>query len=116
MFDHSVVNAMAAICTVLMVKRQSLTLFGRMKMLDRNVITAMAGNRFISITFVKKDGSTRTINGRFGVVKHLKGGYNTTEHLKHYVTIYSVADKGYRNINLNTIKRIKTQGKIIDVA
>jgi len=66
-------------------------------MLNLNTILASANNRFVTVTFKKKDGTIRTINGRFGVTKHLKGGVRTVP--DHYLVIYSIADKGYRAID-----------------
>ena len=68
--------------------------------------------KIFSVKFVKKDGSLRYMTCRTGVKKHLKGGINTVKHIPKYLTVYSVQDKGYRNINLKTIKEIKGNNSI----
>jgi hypothetical protein len=73
-----------------------------------NVLESTAG-RFVTVTFTKKDGTLRTINGRTGVIKHLKGGKSTIDRSK-YIVLYSNADDGYRCINKDTIKSIVFAG------
>ena len=68
--------------------------------------------KIFSVSFIKKDGSIRNMTCRKGVKKYLKGGKNTVSHISKYVTIYSINDKGYRNINTNTLKQVKGSGKI----
>jgi hypothetical protein len=78
------------------------------------LIKKIIGTRFFSVTFTKKDGTERTINARLGVKKHLKGGeksYNNNDF--NYLTVYSVKDKGYRTVNLDTIKEIKLNNRTI---
>jgi len=75
-----------------------------------NVI--LDNNRFFTITFVKKDGSLRTINGRLGVKKYLKGGKATLDANK-FLIVYSMADGGYRAINKSTIVSIKQDGILL---
>lgn len=75
-------------------------------------IRSIVGNKIFSAVFTKKNGDTRVMLCRLGVKKHLKGGekkYNT-ERLD-YLTVYDLANKGYRTINLNTLKQIKSGGK-----
>ena len=81
-------------------------------MLHLDSIAAEAGNKFVTITFIKKDGSERTINGRFGVKKYLNGGKSTLDPEK-YLTIYSLADEGYRAINRETILRVAIGGVVV---
>ena len=38
-----------------------------------------SSGKFLTIDFIKKDGTPRTINGRLGVTKYLKGGARTTD-------------------------------------
>lgn len=65
------------------------------------LILSSAG-RFVTVEFLKKDGSLRTLTGRLGVTKHLKGGVSTLDPAK-FITIYDVVNKGYRAINRSTI-------------
>ena len=78
----------------------------------KQLIAKQLADKFASITFVKKDGTVRKINGRMGVTKDLKGGVNTTAKFGQYLTIYSLRDKGYRNINLETVQRIAARGQV----
>lgn len=75
-----------------------------------NVI--LDNNRFFTISFIKKDGSLRTINGRLGVTKYLKGGNSTLDSNK-FLTVYSLADKSYRAINKASIISIKQDGLLL---
>ena len=59
-------------------------------------------NGFVTVTFLKKDGSQRKMNCRMGVTKHLKGGTSTLD-AGQYVTVYDMASAGYRAINRDTI-------------
>jgi hypothetical protein len=70
----------------------------------------MSNGKFVSITFIKKDGSIRVLNGRLGVTKYLKGGVSTLDP-EQYITIFDVVKKGYRAINRNTIQSITLEGE-----
>ena len=70
-------------------------------MFIESVLKATSG-KFFTVVFIKKDGSTRTMNCRLGVTKHLKGGVSNLNP-KQYLTVYDVQSKGYRAINLETI-------------
>jgi hypothetical protein len=72
-------------------------------MLD-DLILASAG-RFVTVTFTKKSGELRTLTGRMGVTKHLKGGVSTLDSTK-FITIFDMVNKGYRAINRETIKSV----------
>ena len=75
-----------------------------------HVLLASDG-RFVRVTFIKKDGSTRVLNGRLGVKKHLAGGVSTLDAEK-FVTIYDVQNKGYRAVNRETIQEVAIDGVI----
>jgi hypothetical protein len=70
--------------------------------------------RIFSVQFIKKDGSQRKMTCRQGVKKHLRGGINTTRHIKKYLTVFSINDKGYRTVNLETIKQVKGAGQVFN--
>jgi hypothetical protein len=72
-------------------------------MLDE-LILGSAG-RFVTVVFEKKDGSIRTLTGRMGVTKWLKGGKSTLD-AEQYITIYDVVNKGYRAINRDSIMSV----------
>lgn len=64
--------------------------------------------KFFTVKFVKKDGTLRQSNGRFGVKKYLKGGTNkVTRYDNTYDTTFDVKVMGYRTINLHTIVSVR---------
>lgn len=68
--------------------------------------------KFVTVDFIKKDGTLRTINGRLGVTKYLKGGKSNLD-ANQFITIYSMADKGYRAIDRETIQSVTIEGVTI---
>lgn len=75
-----------------------------------NIIEESNG-KFVSVVFTKKDGTLRSLNGRIGVVKHLKGGKSTVDHDK-YLVLFDVINGGYRCVNRETIQRVTVDGII----
>lgn len=57
---------------------------------------------FLTVRFVKKDGSVRTMHCRLGVKKHLKGGTSTLNP-EQFLTVWDLNAKGYRAINRDTV-------------
>jgi hypothetical protein len=87
-----------------------------MKTLEKKLLLDFLGNKIFTATFTKKDGSLRVMNCRLGVKKHLKGGqksYNDDDF--NYLTVFDLNKKAYRTININTLKQIKANGKIIEL-
>ena len=82
-----------------------------MLIISKNEVSRIAGNKFITVSFLKKNGEARTINGRLHVKKYLKGGDNPNTRNDAFLIIYSMRDKGYRTINLDTVFRIAASGK-----
>ena len=73
----------------------------------KQLIKDTKGN-FFTVTFIKKDGSTRVMNARLGVKKYLKGGelpYDADE--KGLIPVYDMKKGDYRMVNVNTIKNLK---------
>lgn len=62
--------------------------------------------KILSVTFIKKDGTERTLHGRLGVTKHLKGGTSSVDHGR-YILLYDLDNAGYRCVNRETITRVK---------
>jgi len=78
-----------------------------------NTFAAIAANtngKFFTVTFKKKDGSTRIMNCRTGVTKALKGGTCTVDKSK-YLVVYDMGCKAYRSINKDTITNISVAGE-----
>jgi hypothetical protein len=71
-----------------------------------------ASNKFMTVTFMKKDNTVRTINGRLNVKKYLRGGRATVDTDK-FLVLYSVADQGYRAVNKDSILSIAVDGVVI---
>jgi hypothetical protein len=64
--------------------------------------------KFFTVTFIKKDGSTRVMNARLGVKAYLKGGelpYDPES--KGLIPVYDVKTGDYRMVNVNTITKLK---------
>jgi hypothetical protein len=68
--------------------------------------------KFLTVTFVKKNGEIRVLNGRLGVTKHLKGGKCTLDKSK-FIIIYDQQNAGYRSINRESILSVSCQGVVI---
>ena len=63
--------------------------------------------KFFSVIFTKKNGEVRHMVARTGVKSYLRGGSNRVSHLPHLMTVFDVQKLEYRNINLNTVSKIK---------
>jgi hypothetical protein len=72
-------------------------------------IVASSKGRFVSVRFVKKDGTIRTMVCRLGVTKHLKGGKTTLDPSK-YLIVFDVIKGEYRAINKDTILSVTFGG------
>lgn len=75
------------------------------------------GSKFFGVTFIKKDGTERTLNGHVRKVQGCDGS-NTTAHFEKYVTIVlNTKDKNgkeqFRNVNTETIKALSIGGRRI---
>lgn len=78
--------------------------------MDLAKVIECSEGRFFTVEFVKKDGITiRTLNGRLGVEKYLKGGDCTLDRTK-FVIVYDVQARGYRAVNRETIISVKIDG------
>ena len=77
--------------------------------MDLAKVIECSDGRFFTVEFVKKDGSTRILNGRLGVEKYLKGGECTLDRTK-FVIVYDVQAKGYRAVNRETILSVRIDG------
>lgn len=66
--------------------------------------------KFISVTFTKKDGTIRKLNGRLGVTKYLHGGKCTLN--DNFIILWDAKACGYRAVNKDTILTVRSQGYI----
>ncbi len=74
---------------------------------------AQSKGKFITINFIKKDGTTRKLNGRIGVTKYLKNGTATVD-LDKYLIVYDTLNAGYRSVNKDTIVSVTCEGLTIN--
>jgi hypothetical protein len=68
-----------------------------------------SNGKMITVSFVKKDGSSRILNGRLGVKKYIKGS-SLNKNSNEYITVYDVQNKGYRSVNRDTIVAVRCNG------
>jgi hypothetical protein len=76
-----------------------------------------SNGRFLTVLFTKLDKTERTMNGRFGVSKGVKGtAKKPTAHSGNpYKTLYEAPTDNFRHINLETISEIRMGGKVYKV-
>lgn len=72
-------------------------------------LISAAGGGFFAVTFIKKDGTIRTMNCRSGVIKGTKGGTSTLNP-EQYFTVYDVQKQAHRAINKDTILSVRVNG------
>jgi hypothetical protein len=66
------------------------------------------GNKIFSVTFIKKDGSTRRMVARLGVRKGVKGvGMSFSPSEKNLMVVFDMHKRAFRMINLETIVELK---------
>lgn len=79
------------------------------KTLD-SIIKNTAG-RILTVSFIKKNGQSRSITGRVGVKHHGKpSSHRMDSSRKAFILIYSMRDRGFRRIDLSQIVSIKADG------
>lgn len=72
-----------------------------------------SNGKFFTVTFLNKQNTARTINGRLKAPATKSGKNNATA--LGYITMYSNKDKGYRNVNSQTVQELKINGSIYNV-
>ena len=88
-------------------------------------MAAMSGNvldaiikqtqgRITTISFIKDDGTSRTITGRVGVKHQGKpSGHRMDSARRAFFLIYSMRDRGFRRIDVERVISIRTEGLYI---
>jgi hypothetical protein len=66
---------------------------------------AAKGTKFATVTFIKKDGSTRVKNGLFKPLSHIKGTGRGTP--KGYIAIYSPNEKKWGMFRDDMVVEVK---------
>lgn len=64
--------------------------------------------KVFTCTFTKKDGTTRKLLGQLGV--NASDTPSTTAKLENYITVYDVENRGFRNVNLDTVVEYRCIG------
>lgn len=81
---------------------------------QKRAILDQAKGTYFSVLFEKKDGSLREMVGKKWEAKHLRGklGENVNP-VAHKPELYTMAENGvgFRNVNLNTLKKAVVRGK-----
>ena len=67
--------------------------------------------KFFGVTFVKKDGSIRDMTCRTGVAKHLKVGGMKLYNYNNLIVVFDVQINDYRNVNIDTLKSLRANGR-----
>jgi hypothetical protein len=88
-------------------------------MTEKDAINALttAKGKFMTVTFLKKDGSTRRMRCRTGVKRYVKGVGSplgtAANRLKKYklITVYDLDKAGYRSIPVDRVISVKAGGK-----
>ena len=78
--------------------------------MNNNILKSMIKNtngKFFTCFFVKKDGTLRKMTARVGVKKGLANNGFVREEKENLVRVYDMTAKGYRTINLDTLKSFK---------
>jgi len=82
--------------------------------LIKNLLIANEG-KFFSVTFKKKDGTIRKLNGRLGVHFQKKLQKPTTSNHYKYIVVYDMQKQAYRNVNMDTVQSLTMLGKHFEV-
>lgn len=76
----------------------------------RAIKTVQDAGQPFAVTFVKSDGSLRTMQAQFGIREGLKGGKKSTAGNPDLYTVYDLDAKGYRTFDINRLQRIQGEG------
>jgi hypothetical protein len=68
-----------------------------------------SNGKMLTVSFIKKDGALRILNGRLGVTKYIKGS-TLKKNSNDYITVYDVQNKGYRSVSRDTIVAVRCNG------
>lgn len=74
-------------------------------------LALIADGKFFGLEFTKRDGSTRHMQARLGVTRHLAGGTKAYDDVaKGIVTVFSTDAGGYRSVRLDSIRAMTVRG------
>jgi len=72
--------------------------------MNTTLLNIIESGKICKVEFTKKDGTTGVVHGRTGVHKHTQGMQRTSDPAQ-YIMFYDF-NKGYRNVNKNTITKV----------
>lgn len=78
-------------------------------------ILESTNGKVFTVEFIKKDKSLRVMTARTGVKKHLFGGVSTIKDKEYLFGCFDMQTGGYRCINLDTLRKVKANGKEYEV-
>ena len=81
-----------------------------MNLKNKRAMVEATNGKFFTVSFYKKDGTLRELNGRLKVTKHLRGGESTIVYKENLITIFDREIGQYRNVNLDKLVSFKFQG------
>ena len=64
-------------------------------------------NLFFSITFTKKDGTVRTLNGQFRKYNPVPNSKHSHTIADNFIFVWDLVNKGWRQVNLDTLINFK---------
>jgi hypothetical protein len=75
------------------------------------VLNEISDGQICTITFVKKNGDVRVMNGRVGVKKGVKGvGHKFNPADKGLLQFFDIQIQQHRFVNINTLLSVKANG------
>ena len=89
---------------------------------EKRAILAAAGNRFVAVTFIKKDGTVRRMSVHPTAIRaHVKGAgasevaqvaaQRRAENNPHLLNVWDAKARAPRSVNLDTVLRIAADGR-----
>jgi hypothetical protein len=82
-------------------------------MSDDEIREIIGTGKFVSVGFIKADGSKRILTGRSGVKKNLKGGtLGYSREVTRTLGLYEGANEEYRSIRIDRIVYFKAEKKV----
>lgn len=73
---------------------------------------SLVGNKFFTVSFTKKDGTERLLNGRLGVKKYVKGTGRPSVP-DDLVIVFDQQKMEYRSFRIGQLNYVKVDGKKI---
>jgi len=76
------------------------------------LLALVSDGKVFAAEFIKRDGSTRTMQCRLGVAKHLAGGIKAFDDAaKGILTVFDMKAAGYRSIRIDALQALTIKGQ-----